>query len=271
MDVDFLSRMVRELVQDYNSLSLPGLGTFEVEDMPASFSDRGYTVNPPYRSLRFSGRQSEDGLLASLYARDNDSVSLSEAKAIIEQFLRGLAETLKESKTVELPGLGRLRATRENVLFFVPDDELDISPDSCGLVPVSLRTHSRVELPSLSFVTDKPAPEQNYTVEAPAAGPADAEAQTEAQPEAPAEAQPDAPVKPRVVKISGSKSGRRRRRRRLPPAARVTVAAFCAVLVLLAAFAAVSRIFPGSTDRLLYSAEELEILDYPEDGIGLPG
>ena len=54
MDVTFLSRMIGELILDHDSLSLPGLGTFVVEDMPASFSDRGYTVNPPYRRLSFS-------------------------------------------------------------------------------------------------------------------------------------------------------------------------------------------------------------------------
>ena len=59
MDVEFLSGMIGELMLDHDSLSLPGLGTFVAEDMPASFSDRGYTINPPYRRLSFTGKLSD--------------------------------------------------------------------------------------------------------------------------------------------------------------------------------------------------------------------
>ena len=54
MDVELLSGMIGELMLDYDSLNLPGLGTFVAEEIPASFSDKGYTVNPPYRRLSFS-------------------------------------------------------------------------------------------------------------------------------------------------------------------------------------------------------------------------
>ena len=49
------------------------------------------------------------------------------------------------SVTVVLPGLGRLRATRENHFFFVADEDLDIYPEGLGLEPISLKTH--VETP----------------------------------------------------------------------------------------------------------------------------
>ena len=44
-------------------------------------------------------------------------------------------------KAVALPGLGRLRATRENNFFFVPDENPDIDPTGFGLYPISLKTH----------------------------------------------------------------------------------------------------------------------------------
>ena len=387
MDAVFLSRMVRELVREHDSLSLPGLGTFEVEDVPAAFSDRGYTVNPPYRSLSFSGKKTDDGLLAGLYARDNEPVSISDADGIIRNFVAGLADTLRADKYVELPGLGRLRATKENVPFFVPDDGLDISPESCGLPQVSLRTRRSADLPPLPFVSDGASPERASSsalpadapiaaaqvvaapdaaesiaavpvVAAPIAAAADAAVPIAAEPVtatldtlvpvAPDVAAPDtaepiaavpvsaepvaaahdavapnvavpAAVAPDAVATdmqehasassvhaaavdgfsvgadsaaesiledaasgpaassrdeapedstekvsSASDSG-------MHPLLRTVLLLIAAALVILAIFAAVSRIFPGSTDFLLYSPEELEILNYPENGIGLPG
>ena len=71
MDVELLARMVGDLILDHDALDLPGLGSFVAQDMPASFSDRGYTINPPYRRLSFTETVRGDSLLAELYARDN--------------------------------------------------------------------------------------------------------------------------------------------------------------------------------------------------------
>lgn len=272
MDVEFLTRMVGDLILDNDTLGLPGLGSFVVEQMPASFSDKGYTINPPYRRLTLVSKESQDGLLAALYARDN-SITIEEAEAMLSVFLGELAARLREEKSVELPGLGRLRATRENHFFFVPDEDLDISPDCCGLDAVSLKTHgafslSELDLPAVAApeaapaapVRETAAPEQTAGTEPAATEPAATEP-TEAEPTAPeqtAETKPAAEAKPAKV------------RRRLPAAARWAIGAACCAALLLGALAALGRLAPDVADRLLYSKEELEILNYPEDGLGLP-
>ena len=53
MDIDLLSKMVKELILDRDRLVLPGLGSFMAEVVPSTFSDKGYTINPPYRRLYF--------------------------------------------------------------------------------------------------------------------------------------------------------------------------------------------------------------------------
>lgn len=136
--------MIRTLVADHDKVGLQGVGTFVAEMMPASFSEKGYTINPPYRRLSFVPQGSDDGLLAQLYAQTN-SVAPELASEILSQFLSELHQVLKDSKTIILPGLGRLRATRENNLFFVADPELDIFPDGYALEPISLRSHSSAE------------------------------------------------------------------------------------------------------------------------------
>ena len=316
MDVELLARMVGDLILDHDALDLPGLGSFVAQDMPASFSDRGYTINPPYRRLSFTETVRGDSLLAELYARDNGRLP-AEAAAIIGEFLSSLAATLREEKAVDLPGLGRLRATRENHFFFVADEDLDISPDACGLDPVSLKTHRAVTLPDVpvappvtapvaaapdgkSSEISQPAPETAHSDEKspeisqpepetaapdeksseisqpepetavsdgksseisqpapqePASAPETASAATPA-PEATTTAPTVAPAKPR---------------RPLPAAARWAIGVAASVALLLGAFVLLSRLAPDFTDKLLYTEEELSIINAPEDGTGLPG
>lgn len=145
MDIDLLAKMVKEAILDNDAVTLPGVGCFVAELMPSTFSDKGYTIHPPYRRLYFTPKQGSDTLLSSLYAEAN-GVDLSTASRILTEFLAEMKEVLKVRKTVVFPGLGRLRATRENHFFFVADEDLDIYPEGFGLAPVSLKTH--VETPA---------------------------------------------------------------------------------------------------------------------------
>lgn len=154
MDVELLSRIIRELIIDHDEVALPQVGTFVAEIVPASFSDRGYTVNPPYRRLSFVQRPGSDTLLVDFYAKAN-GMDLRMAESYLGDFLSELRKVLEERKAIVLPGLGRLRATRENALFFVPEEDLDIYPDGFGLKSVSLKhipsEQEAVEIP-VSFV-----------------------------------------------------------------------------------------------------------------------
>lgn len=138
MDIDLLSRIVKELITDHDKVGLPGLGTFVAEVVPASFSDKGYTINPPYRRLSFHPDNTEADLLVKFYS-DSNHVPLEASRVYITEFLSELRQVLIQRKTVIFPGLGRLRATKENNFFFVPDEDLDIYPDGFGLQPVSMK------------------------------------------------------------------------------------------------------------------------------------
>ena len=140
MDIDLLSKMIRELVLEHDRVTLPGLGVFIAEMVPASFTDKGYTITPPYRRLSFRPGHDDDGLLVSMYASVN-TVSPEVASAAVSDFVSGMKEVLEKKKVIVFPGLGRMRATRENNFFFVSDEDLDIYPAGFGLEPVSLKTH----------------------------------------------------------------------------------------------------------------------------------
>ena len=141
MDIDLLSKMVKELILDNDEVSLPGVGSFVAELVPSSFSDKGYTINPPYKRLSFRKKAgASDNVLIDFYAKSNN-VDKETASKIVIDFLSEMQKVLELRKSIVFPGLGKLRATKENIFFFVADEDLDIYPEGFGLEPISLKTH----------------------------------------------------------------------------------------------------------------------------------
>ena len=209
MDIELLSKMIAELVPDHNEVGLPGLGTFVSEFVPASFTDRGYTITPPYKRVTFVPGDATDNSLVELYARSN-GISEDQARAALSQFLEDTKKVLLDRKTVVFPGLGRLRATRQNNIFFITDEALDIYPEGFGLEPVSLKNHeetpAEVHHVVESLAGIMVAPTEEFVEPAGAANePAaavepdvDAEPAVDAAAEAPAEYQPIFPSDERL-------------------------------------------------------------------------
>lgn len=125
MDINQLSTLVRSQILGSDEVLVPGLGTFRAEVVPAAFSDNGFTVNPPYRKLTFVSEELEG-------AAKLESEGLAECVA-------ELKKQLNETRCVELAGLGKLRLTKSDQYFFVPDEDADIYPEGFGLEPVSLK------------------------------------------------------------------------------------------------------------------------------------
>lgn len=293
MDIDLLAKMVKEAILDHDAVTLPGVGCFVAELVPSSFSDKGYTINPPYRRLYFSPKQGTDTYLADLYARDNQGVDAGMANRILTEFLTEMKEILKVKKTVVFPGLGRLRATRENHFFFVADEDLDIYPEGLGLAPLSLKTH--VETPEevatavagLAELIAEPEPEPTPAPVAepkptpepePVPEPAPApivEAQPEPAPEPVKTVEPEpvaapepvaepvsTPVTEPELKPEPKPEPKPAPKKLNPRFVRTLLIVVGAVAALLVLCALLGRIAPGLMDHLLYSKEELEILRY---------
>ena len=144
MDIDLFSKMIKELILDNDRVVLPGLGCFVAEMVPAAFSDKGYTINPPYRRLYFRSKPDTDDGLVNFYAESN-GLEQDVACRILGDFIAELRTIIFTKKLVVLPGLGRLRATKENNIFFIADEDLDIYPAGFGLEPISLKTHQETQ------------------------------------------------------------------------------------------------------------------------------
>lgn len=269
--------MVKELILDNDRVVLPGLGCFVAELVPSTFSDKGYTINPPYRRLYFRSKPDAGDELVKFYAQSNN-VSMEIADRIITDFVAELKSVLHLKKAVVFPGLGRLRATKENNVFFVADEDLDIYPDGFGLAPVSLKTNQETAedvsaaVVGLKSLLEEPAPE-------PAPEPLP-EAIPELMPEfeqiqepepnpvpEPVLAPEPAPVvepvqEPEPAPVTESAPVAKPKRKALKRFIWTMVIILVLAAMLFGAFVVISRVQPELLDTLLYSKEELEIINY---------
>ena len=209
------------------------------------------------------------------------------AERIIKDFVSELKSILHTKKTVVFPGLGRLRATKENNLFFVADEDLDIYPAGFGLEPISLKTHQETKeevsaaLTDLKLILEEPKAEPEPLPEPspapltePSSEPALVSETPEVQETADFEAsepktvnvQTPEPVgvqmtepEPAEVSVSISEPIKPKRKTILI----LSICLVALVIVLLIAFAVVGRLCPDWIDQFLYSPEELKILNYP--------
>ena len=270
MDIDLLSKMVYDLILDNDRVALPGVGCFVAEIVPASFSDKGYTINPPYRKLYFRSKPDDGELLVKLYAKSN-GVAEEDARRILTEFLAEMRDILFTRKVIVFPGLGRLRATRENNLFFVADEALDIYPEGFGLEPLSLKTHKETEQELSATMDELGGILGSGTVDEPVAEPvAESVAESVAEPvaesvvESVAEpvAEPSPVAEPVAESVTEPVTGETRK---MSPGkiVLITLASLLGLAaVLFGIFVLLVNCFPDFLDSLLYTKEELYIINY---------
>lgn len=292
MDIDLLSKMVKELILENDRVVLPGLGCFVAEMVPATFSDKGYTINPPYRRLSFRARPDMGDELIDFYVEAN-GLDREVACRILGEFIRELRQIIFSKKVVVLPGLGRLRATKENNLFFIPDEDLDIYPAGLGLEPISLKSH--VETPQevsaaisglksimaevaegvkaddataeeevaekvVEEVVDEVAEEEVLAEDEAEVVETEVAEEETAEEDKVSEEDTEEEIEKKVedTEVPVEKPKRSAGRKVL-----IALGVLLAVAaVLLGAYVGLSRLNPEIFDSILYSAEELEILNY---------
>ena len=289
-----LSKMIKELILDKDRVVLPGLGCFVAEMVPSTFSDKGYTINPPYRKLSFRSKPDTGDELIDFYVEAN-GLDRDVACRILGDFIRELRQVIFTKKVVILPGLGRLRATKENHLFFIPEEGLDIYPAGIGLEPISLKTHVETQqevasaVAGLKSIMDEVVTERSFAdaqddradaqddradvqdggediqdnaIEG-VVGPTEEDVVEEVATEEVVETAEEVveAVAEEVVEVETETVEKPKKSAGKKVMTTMIVLVVLAV-VLLGAFVVVARMMPGVFDTLLYTPEELEILNY---------
>ena len=276
-----LSRMLHELLLEHDQVGLPGVGTFVAEMAPASFADKGYMINPPFRKLVFHPNCLEDELLVDFYAKSND-VERSIADAYIKDFLLEMRKVLLDRKSLSLPELGRLRVTSSNNIFFIPGEDLDIYPEGFGLEPLSRKTHVETDDNVTISVKQRyykvepevipeavPEPEQIPETESvpepmPELGQVPApepEPAPEPTPEPEQIAEPAPEPESFAAPVQFPKNKEEYEKTPIFPWWIILVVILGLAAIALCAFIIIAQINPESLYPILYSPEELEILN----------
>lgn len=267
VNTELLASMVKDLILERDEVFLPGLGSFVAEVVPAYFSDKGFTLNPPYRRLYFRGRaSSDDDSLVALYA-DANGIGTQEAMSVLSDFASELKEKLARERSIVLPGLGRLRMTRENIIFFVADEDLDIYPEGFGLDTVSLKSEAPSAAPvpvaAPAAASTEPLAAQEPAAPSPEASESEAREATVPQPETQEPAAPQPEAQGPETEESASENPAASvspapAKSRLP--LRIAACAAGVAIVAATAFFALAAYAPDLLDRILYSSEELEVI-----------
>lgn len=252
---NLFSKCLRDLLLCNDVVTVPGLGCFIAQNMPASFSDKCSTINPPYRKLFFRAVQKGDphlfvGHLATML---DDS---QEASVWLYAFIRDFKAELDRSKKMPLEGLGYMRATSQNDYFFVADDDLDIYPEGMGLESVTIKSKVEPVLEPEPIVEHEPEPE-------PVPEP---EPEIKPKPDPISEPQPEPQPKPESEPIPEPEIKAQRPRKKLPWWAVLLIVMVSILFVLVVIIAFREQLPWGETiddllNKLLYTKEELMLLN----------
>lgn len=254
MDVELFSKILKELLSDNDRVTLPGVGSFVSKSMPSTFSDRGYTINPPYKVLSFSLEQGSDSVLCDFYAHSNN-VAQEVAAKVVGAFASEVERALSQQGELYFPSLGTLRKGRSGGIFFAADQDLELYPLGMALESVSLKAR-RYE-----GIADRVG---NDTVPERIATQASNDADTAVIPSSMGNPLGDGTESEGIATQAGND---------VPEACNdvkkgwkrfwiAMLVIFAVAAIVVGAFYILKIYFPDILDLLLYNKEELELIDY---------
>lgn len=152
-----LSKYLAELLHHHERLSVPGLGTFELEHAPALIDQVQGQVSAPAKHIRFNDNLvMDDGVLVD-FIQGKLGWSLTQTKRWVESQVAEVKATLDRREIVELAGVGRFFRNFENQLQFVAENS-NFNLDSFGLQPVGGQIVPRAQTEKIPAIQKKAPP-----------------------------------------------------------------------------------------------------------------
>jgi hypothetical protein len=141
--------LLKELIMEYDRVSLPCLGSFLSEYSPAAISDG--KICPPSKSIVFHQNEIwNDEKLENRIAQVNN-ISLGMAKEELAFWIDNICVLLATGEEVSLSGLGRLYVSKQAKLMFEQESE-NLLLDSFGLEPVDIQVPELTETEFDEFI-----------------------------------------------------------------------------------------------------------------------
>ena len=252
MDIELFSKCLKDLLLGNDEVVVPGLGTFTAQTMPADVAEDGTPI-PPYRKISYSLAEGEDdGFFLRWLAKYMPEGS--NAATELQDFIEDLSGELDQTRSVDLTGIGTLKATGHKIYYFCCSNDLFQYPDVPGqesieaMLPEDL---AEEESKPIELSTEKWAKPGAEEKEEPIPEPA--KPQPEPESEAPAKPEP-APEPEEEPEPEESPSARL--------IGNILLILFVILIFLMIAVTLFKDMpwMSNLLDHLLYTKEELELL-----------
>ena len=139
MDINLLSKLIKESLFDQDRVVISGIGYFTTEQIAAKFSEDGKSILPPHLKISFIFDKSiSDDHLKKLYIHKADAKS-EEAAAQWESFMEEFKENLKKEGKIEIPQIGELFYNGNNTLEFSTHDNGTLFQTVYGLEQIPIK------------------------------------------------------------------------------------------------------------------------------------
>ena len=139
MDINLLSKLIKESLFDQDRVVISGIGYFTTEQIAAKFSEDGKSILPPHLKISFIfDKTISDDHLKKLYIHKADAKS-EEAAAQWESFMEEFKENLKKDGKIEIPQIGELFYNGNNTLEFSTHDNGTLFQTVYGLEQIPIK------------------------------------------------------------------------------------------------------------------------------------
>ena len=127
---------IQELLYRYNCVVVPDFGAFLTQVKSAFIQKSTNTFYPPTKEISFNQQLStNDGLLVS-YMASAQETSYEDMLEKVMEAVSGWKREIRDGKTLELAGIGKLWFNRAGKLQFRPQEQVNYLTSSFGLASV---------------------------------------------------------------------------------------------------------------------------------------
>jgi len=133
-----LVHYLKELLIDYDCVTIPGLGGFIMHSHRAKINQGKNVIYPPARIPSFNLLLNhDDGLLISSLSRQ-EQLTYAQASEKVAHFVNALRKQLEKDGKYRLDGIGEFIYTPEKIILFRQEEQVNFATASFGLAPLRL-------------------------------------------------------------------------------------------------------------------------------------
>lgn len=119
-----LKQYITEVLFRQQTCTVPQVGTFTIQHIPAQFSVVDQSLTPPRQQVQFDARWDDDGSLLRWISRKENLLE-PVAALKLDKYLQQFRDSLAAGDPIDLPGIGSLRIDPLGQLRFTPQEMPD--------------------------------------------------------------------------------------------------------------------------------------------------